>query len=263
MAIATDRALAQSDADQAPETTTVATSPQLSDQDLVSDPELETGWILHSARTGDWNLRLFFPFSVGLTEFDFDAGISLDNVTTVSVVPTLEFIVPLNNRWTFLPFIGAGGAVAVGDQKTTSGESSIAVTTGGLRAQRWQPFGGRYVSAVSAEARYNAAMTPRDGLLGDWGSLTGAVELRRSFGAQRNGPRLQAGVYAQGFWYWDPIEIEIEGVTPTFLDNQREFGISLGGSTPVRILGINVPRIFFGVRTGEGLRSLQLRFGRL
>lgn len=231
--------------------------------EVLSDPELETGIMLYSATSGNWNLRLSFPFSIGLTDFDLDAGIDLDNVSTVSGVPTLEFIVPVDDRWTLLPFFGAGGATAVGDQKTTSGESSIGILTGGLRAQRWQPFAARYVSVVSVQARYDAALTPRDGLLGDWGSLTGAVEFRRSFGAARDEPRFQAGIYAQGFWFWDPVELEIEGVTPSFLHRQKELGISLGGSRPVRVFGITLPRVFLGVRGGEGVRSLQLRFGRL
>ena len=231
--------------------------------ETLSDPELKTGLMLYSAETGNWDLRLSFPFSVGLTEFDLDAGIDLDNVSTVSVVPTLEFIVPINDRWSFLPFAGAGGAAAVGDQKPVSGESSLGILTAGLRAQRWQPFAGRYVSVLSTEARYDAALAPRNGLLGDWGSLTGAVEFRRSFGAPRDGPRFQAGVYAQGFWFWDPVELEIEGVTPSFLHTQKEFGISLGGSRPVSVFGLTLPRVFLGVRIGEGVRSLRLRFGRL
>lgn len=229
----------------------------------LSDPELKSGLMLYSAEAGNWDLRLTFPFSVGLTSFDLDAGIDLDNVSTVSVVPTLEFIVPIDGKWTFLPFVGAGGAAAVGDQKPVSGENMIAILSSGLRAQRWQPFAGRYVSVVSVEARYDAALTSRDGLLGDWGSLTGAVELRRSFGMPRDGPRFQAGIYAQAFRFWDAVELEIEGVTPSFLHTQKEFGISIGGSRPVSIFGITLPRVFLGVRTGEGVRSLQLRFGRL
>ncbi len=240
-----------------------AATPAPGAYETLSDPELKTGIMLRSAESGNWDLRLTFPFSVGLTEFDLDAGIDLDSVSTVSVVPTLEFIVPIDNRWTFLPFAGAGGAAAVGDRKTTSGESSIGILTGGLRAQRWQPFADRYVSALAAEARYDAALTSRNGLLGDWGSLTGAVEFRRSFGAPRDGPRFQAGIYAKGYWFWDPVELEIEGVTPSFLHNQKEFGISLGSSTPYSIWGIKVPRVFLGVRLGEGVRSLRIGFGRL
>ncbi len=228
-----------------------------------SDPELKTGIMLRSVEERAWGLRLNFPLSVGLTEFDLASGVSLDDVATVSVVPTAEFIIPLDNKWTLLPFVGAGGAAAVGDRETVSGESALGLVSGGLRAQRWQPFAERYVFVFATKIRYDAALTSRNGLLGDWGSLTGAVELRRTFGARRDGPRFQPGVYAQGFWFWDPVELQIPGVTPSFLDNQREFGISLGSSTPYSIWGITLPRLFIGVRLGERLRSLRIRFGRL
>ncbi len=257
-------AVAQTGTDHAQEPLEDAgATPHPPGQEPLSDPELKTGIILRSAKSGNWDLRLTFPFSIGLTEFNLDAGIDLDSVSTVSVVPTLEFIVPVDEKWTFLPFAGAGGAAAVGDQKPVSGESTIGILTGGLRAQRWQPFAERYVSALAVEARYDAALTSRNGLLGDWGSLTGAVEFRRSFGAPRDGPRFQPGLYAKGYWFWDPVELEIEGVTPSFLNNQKEFGISLGSSKPYKVWGIKVPRVFLGVRLGEGVRSLRIGFGRL
>ena len=238
-------------------------TPGLSEPEFLSDPELKTGIMLRSAEERNWGLRVIFPFSIGLTEFDLDAGINLDSVSTVSLVPTLEFIFPIDNRWTLLPFAGVGGAATVGDRNSVGGDSVLGLVTGGLRAQMWQPFADRYVSLLTTEVRYDAALTSRNGLLGDWGSLTGAVEFRRGFGAPRDGPRFQPGVYAQGFWFWDPIELEIPGVTPSFVHNQREFGISLGSSTPYRIWGIKLPRVFVGVRLGQGVQSLRIRFSRL
>lgn len=104
-----------------------------------SDPELKTGIMLRAAEKRSWGLRLSFPLSVGLTEFDLASGVSLDDVATISVVPTAEFIIPLDNKWTLLPFVGAGGAAAIGDREAVSGESALGLVSGGLRAQRWQP----------------------------------------------------------------------------------------------------------------------------
>ena len=71
-------------------------TPGPSEHEFLSDPELKTGIMLYSAESGNWDLRLAFPVSVGLTEFDLSSGVSLDNVATVAVVPTLEFIVPID-----------------------------------------------------------------------------------------------------------------------------------------------------------------------
>ncbi len=239
------------------------TAPESAAPDLRSDPELQTGIMLRSPEGRRWGLRLAFPAAVGLTDFDLKTGFSYDNVTTVSVVPTLEFIVPINDSWTVLPYFGFGAAGAVGDHKPVSGENLLSVVSTGMRLQRWRPFGERYVSVIAAEVGYDAVLAGRNGLLGDWGSVTAAVELRRAFGPPRAGPCFQAGLYAQGFWFWDPVELEVEGIAPHFLHNQREFGISLGGSTPYKLWGLNVPRVFIGVRIGEDVRILRVRFGRL
>ena len=42
-----------------------------------------------------------------------------------------------------------------------------------------------------------------------------------------------------------------------------KIGISLGSTTPYKVLGITLPRVFIGVRVGDGLRGVRLRFGRL
>ena len=227
------------------------------------DPERSTGILLRSLEGRDWGLRLRLPLSVGLTEFDLGSGTALANLSTVALVPTVELIVPLDESWTLLPFAGLGAAVQVGDRDLVGGDEALWLATGGLRARRWQPFAERYAFVLESDVRYDAALTRRNGLLGDWGSLAAAVELRRAFGAPRDGPRFEGGVYLQGIWFWDPVELEIAGVTPSFVDHQREIGISLGSTSPYKVLGITLPRVFIGVRVGDGLRSLRLRFGRL
>lgn len=228
-----------------------------------SDPELQTGIMVRSVEENPWGFRLTFPFSVGLTDFDLASGVPLGNLATASIVPTGEFIVPIDEKWTLLPFAGVGGATALGDQKAVGGKSALGLSTGGLRVQRWQPFADHYVFVLGSQVRYDAAWTSRNGLLGDWGEMTGSVELRRNFGAPNGGPRFQPGIYAQGIWFWDPVELDIPGVTPTFIDNQLELGVSLGSSTPYNIWGLSLPRIFVGVRFGNGLTAVSIRFGRL
>ena len=38
-----------------------------------------------------------------------------------------------------------------------------------------------------------------------------SASLEGDFGAPQEGPRFQGGIYAQGFWVWDPIQLEIAG----------------------------------------------------
>ena len=61
---------------------------------------LDTGIMLRSPEE-DWGAHLFFPVGIGWTEFDLQ-NISLDQVSTISAIPTAEFIVPLSKHWTLM-----------------------------------------------------------------------------------------------------------------------------------------------------------------
>jgi hypothetical protein len=222
---------------------------------------LGTGFMLRSPDQG-WGAHLMVPVGIGLTQFDL-ADISLDQVASVAVVPTLEFLVPLDDRWTLMPFAGLGGAVQVGDGDLIGGRRTVGLLTGGVRAMRWEPFAERYTSIVRVGAEYDAVFSRRDGLLGDWGKADLVVEVRRAFGEPCEGSRFEPGVYAQGFWFWDPVELDIDGVTPELVHNQVELGFSLGGTEGFEVFGISLPRLFVGFRLGGDLQSLQIRFGRL
>jgi len=228
------------------------------------DPELATGtFLVVPEDERDWGLRLRLPLSIGWTEFDLGSGISFDQLTTVSLVPTAELVVPLDDRWTLLPFIGLGAAWLNGDTELAGGSDTLGLATGGVRAQLWQPLDERYVLAFSTQLRYDVAMTSRNGVLGDWGSFDAALELRRTLGAPREGPRFQPGLYVLATHYWDPVEVEIDGITPGSADNQKELGLSIGSDVPFEILGFTVPRVFLGISSGGDLKSVRIRFGRL
>ena len=121
----------------------------------------------------------------------FSAGlINLDSLATVAVAPPAEFVVPIDNRWPLLPYLGAGGIAAVGERKAVGEESALGLITGGVRAERWQPLANGDVFVLASEVRYDDALTSRYGLLGDWGSLIAGVEVRRALGPPRDGPAL-------------------------------------------------------------------------
>jgi hypothetical protein len=151
----------------------------------------------------------------------------------------------------------------VGDGDLVGGNTTLGLATGGLRASRWQSFSEHYWLGLIGEARYNAALTSRDGVLGDWGLTSLAVELRRDFSASWNSSHLQGGLYVQGFHFWDTMELEIAGVSPAEIRDQVELGVSLGGTPPFELWGITIPRTFVGFIVGDALSGARIHFGRL
>ena len=208
-------------------------------------------------------VRLLLPVAAGFSEFGNIADISIDNLATVSLVPTAEFILPIDSHWTLLPFAGLGGAVQLGDQDLVGGERWVGLATGGARIERWQALDQRYTTLFTGQVRYDAVLADRNGLLGDWASADASIELRRSFGRLETGPMFQAGIYVQATRFLDPVELELEGVSPAYIDDAREVGISLGSSQSVQVLGISLPRVFLGYRSGSDVQTYLLRLGRL
>jgi hypothetical protein len=222
-----------------------------------ADAMLDTGFVLRSQRGRTWGAHLMLPISIGWTEFDLGAGVSLDDLATLAVVPTVEFIIPMSERWTLLPFVGAGFAWQTGASDLVGDSDVIGLATGGVRVTRWQHFARRHWFGLTAEVRYDGALTGRDGLLGDWGSFDAAIELRRDFGAPSNGPRFQGGLYVQAFRFWDPVELDIAGVSPPSVKGQVEIGISLGSTSPFKLWRITLPRVFIGWLVGDGVSGMR------
>lgn len=217
----------------------------------------ELGWTLRSLEEHPWGVRLLLPVTVAFTDFDFGEGEALDSLTTLSVVPTGEFLFPLGEKWMLRPFFGLGGAWLIDTHH------EIAIMTTGLRAEYTQPIGTHTLARVLPRVRYDANLNRPDGLLGDWARVDVAFELRRAFG-HGQGRRFQPGIYVQAFWYFDDIDLDdVPGVTPDVTENQLELGVSLGSTTPYKILGIPLPRVFLGYRFNQDLQAFVISFGEL
>lgn len=203
----------------------------------------------------EWSVRYKFPVGVGFTQFDLGAG--LDNLTTLSVVPTAEFARPIGRDWTLLPFVGFGGGWFIDDGK------GVAIFTTGVQADWSHAVDERTLVRVVPRIRYDANLNRPDGLLGDWGRVDLALELRHALGDSDDAVRFDPGIYLQGFWFWDDIDFEVPGQTPDGANDQKEVGLSFGTRDPFKVFGLPLPRVFVGYRFGDGIETFKIRFGKL
>ena len=224
---------------------------------------LDTGMEIRSIEGKSWGLHLMLPVTLGITAFNLSDAFSLDNVATIGIVPTAEFLIPMNEYWTLQPYLGAGAGWQTGSAELEGGTNLIGLYTAGLRTTRWEGIWKRYWFGVIGDVNYTGVLGGEGGVLGDWGSVSIASELRRNFGAPREGARFQGGVYGQAYYYWDPVELNISGVSPELVTNTFELGVSLGSTSPYKVLGITIPRMFLGFFTGDGVDGVRIRFGRL
>ena len=202
-----------------------------------------------------WSAHVSFPVWIGYSSFDLGSDPPLENLTTLSFVPTVDFVRTINENWLWAPYIGFGGGWLI------DSDLGIAILTSGVRAEWVHHVDDRTAVRFVPGIRYDANLTREDNLLGDWGRLEVAVELRRAFGTDDDS--FAPGLYAQSFWFWDDIELEIIGITPETTEGQTEVGLSFGFREPLEVFGVGLPRMFVGYRFGDGIDTFAIRFGDL
>lgn len=205
----------------------------------------------------DWSVRFRYPLVVGYSDFELGEGQALDSLATLALVPTADFIRPLSEEWTLIPFLGLGAGWLLND------DVGVVILTTGVRAVWARSLEEATVLRVLPRLRYDANLNRPDGLLGDWGRVDVAVELRHALGIAGEEMRVEPGVYAQALWFWDDVDFDVPGLAPDSVQKQLELGLSLGTREPIEILGFDLPRVFVGVRFGDGVETITLRFGEL
>jgi len=209
------------------------------------------------AEDTSWSVRYRFPLVLGYTDFQPLEGEALKSLTTLALVPRVEFIRPLDENWTLIPFVGVGGGWLVDD------EVAILILTSGVRAEWVRRYDEVSELRIVPRIRYDANLNEPDGFLGDWGRLDLSVELRRALGGPGDRLRVEPGIYALGYWFWDDIDFDVPGLAPKSIDDQFEFGISLGTRDPIKVFGFKLPRVYIGLRSGDQADTVSIRFGEI
>jgi hypothetical protein len=200
-----------------------------------------------------WGLDLTFPVSLGFYDLNTASSVGdvVGRISTVSVAPGVEFLVPVSQRWRLKPY----GEVSLG--MTTSGETTEVQYAAGVRA-RGGYRNGPYQLAAGLGAHY--ASTRASHLdVSDYTTLELGLDFQRSLGFRLAGREASGGVYGIGRWFPD---LRIEGAGDRILDVQRvlEVGLSFSTAPEMSLLGIKLPWIALGYRFGDMFQGIRLSF---
>lgn len=127
-----------------------------------ADRILTQGIVLRDHRGRSWGVSLLLPINIGITSFTLDGNFSLSSLSTLGIVPTGEFIIPINDRWTIQPFAWLGVAWTT---DTGSGSRATFVTTRFCRGATV-----RWATGVTSKSRSScgAASASRMGERASW-----------------------------------------------------------------------------------------------
>jgi hypothetical protein len=209
--------------------------------------------------------RLTFPMTFGFYDFDrqdvLDSDLR-DSVATVSVVPGVEFMVPVRTHWLLKPFAEAG---YVWDRE---GGADAAIYSAGIRS-RFDFQGGGFDMVLGNGLNYalvdSAGSAGRDAMV----AVEAAFTASHLFGRQGKGSgqgqgpgRSQADFepYFVGRVYFggEDQPLPSEGANTLV---QYEAGMTFGSRGPMKLWKIPLPRLGVGYVFGHDLAALRVVFG--
>jgi len=219
--------------------------------------------ISHTIRKLDnhpWGLKLKFPITFGFADFSFeeliDTGLP-DHVETISLVPGLEFHVPIGKSWTLMPYVEGGAG------KHLQGGRLTWVAAGGLKTEGLF-IRERFTYRMTGEATY-AGQIPSNSETGEtFGVVRAGFEAQHplwfSFGG---GDQATGGLYARSFFYFDQLRFQRLLKEPVDIRTQWEVGVTLGRTRPFKWWWIKIkyPRFGLGYRWGKDFWAVRLVLG--
>jgi hypothetical protein len=211
---------------------------------------LPLGYTVRDHEDRPWGLRITFPLSFGAHEVDaiIDGGKVSDALNTLSVIPGVEFRVPVGERWLLKPFAELG----IGSELGGSGTELL--TSGGVKCLGVYP--GRPLRWMFGSAvRYNGSSI--DAVRGAFGSLELAADVQTRLGFSLGGKAAQGGVYGMARYY-SGLDIEIGSTGLSSIDEQYEAGISFSTDPVIRIWKLRIPWVAIGYRFGDGIDGYKI-----
>lgn len=198
-------------------------------------------------------LDLTFPVSLGFYNLDTAASVSdvVARVSTVSVAPGAELLIPVSRIWTVKPY----AEVNLG--MTTTGDTTEVQYAAGVRA-RGDYRHGPYQLAAGLGAHYASTRASHVDV-SDYTTLELGLDVQRALGFRIAGREASGGVYGIGRWFPD---LRIEGAGDRILDVERvlEVGLSLSTAPELAIWKIKFPWIALGYRFGDMFQGVRLSF---
>ena len=223
---------------------------------LIQVYRIPFSYKVREEKEGDWGLRVTFPVTVGLYDFKavdvLETGVP-EHMDAASLVPGLEFRVPVLKDWLLKPYMEAG----VG--KEHSGGADFRIASGGVRSLAdFRP--GNFTLSLGNTLVYARVEPTGDRPADDLVMFETGLEARHSLGAIRGNP-MGIGFYGVVDLQNDDTRFPVAGGAPPRYDDQYEVGVTYGPGESARLWKIPIPRIGFGWRFAEELSAFRLVIG--
>lgn len=198
-----------------------------------------------------WGLRITLPVSLGTYQLEAATGVGdvVESIQSVVVIPGVEFLVPVGERWVLKPFAEAG----VGDDSRT-GETHL-LYAAGIRA-RGEYEARPFELMVGTAFRYRS---PADtDVVENWYStVEGGLDAQLPLGFSVGSGAARGGGYAI-LRHFSNLEFELVTEGPFNVSWNYEVGLSFSTEPALKVWKIKLPWVGLGYRFGDRTRGIRL-----
>lgn len=221
-------------------------------EETVGVIRLPMAYTIREPTEKEWGLRLTFPVSTALADFDLtDFDLGRINAVGVSVLPGIEAEIPLRPGWVVKPFANAGGGWEF------KNDTSAFIWSVGASTLYRRTLSSKWLMGLGAKliyAGYSAGGTD---------NVLGAVSIGGDLGLpiemQIAGRQAILGAQIVGTLYFNDLEFLLPGSPTKDISNEVEIALTLGVRRPIEFLGASFDRIGLGYRQGsDGLKGVRL-----
>lgn len=221
-------------------------------EESVAVLRLPFAYTFRKATEEQWGVKLILPVTAAFAQFDlrdFDLG----NVSTsgMTIVPGVEFEVPMSPSWTIRPFLSAGWG------REFQRDSSAFIHAIGVSTLYRQPLGENVLSALGGKFVHAGYRS------GDVKSTLAALSLGGDLGfplkMEISGRQAVLGTQLIGTVYFNDLDMLLPASGTEEISYEAEIALTFGVRRAFEVLGIGFDRVGIGYRKGSnGLRGVRL-----
>jgi hypothetical protein len=221
-------------------------------EESVAVLRLPFAYTFRKATDEQWGVKLTVPVTAAFAQFDlrdFDLG----NVSTsgLTIVPGVEFEVPMSPTWTVRPFVSAGYG------REFQRDSSAIIYSAGVSSAWRRPLDESLLSALGAKLVYAGYQS--GGEESQLAALSLGGDLGHPLPLEISGRQAIFGMQLIGTIYFNDLEFLMPKSGVKEVSHELEFALTLGVRRPIEVLGVPFDRIGLGYRWGsDGLRGVRL-----
>jgi hypothetical protein len=202
-------------------------------------------------------LRLRLPATFGFYNFKieeiFDKGLP-ENIATFTLIPQLEFQIPLKKNWEIIPFVG------IGSGKDFSTNEIPIIWDIGIRNLTIFPK-NRYNIRLGNRFVYSGYSSKNLNFTDDFGLFENGIDIRRQLHFSINKKQIDGGLFLVNYLYLKSPHLLQFKNNYSSIKSEWELGITFGAVTKWSLFRIRMPRFGLSYRFGGKLNAIRFIIG--